>query len=142
MENIAATKPVEKPIENPAAKPSEAAPRGGAPHHGLISLPLFKQSLKANKTLFLVVLIGMCALISIINVVIGKNTIFTKINMDSANVYMKDEGLDWLQVLGLFQVMGFGLNRLAVMASLDMSVILDSIIYGIAMIILPMLFMS
>lgn len=124
-----------KPVENPAK-----TSRSPSPHHGLISKPLFMQSLKANKNLFLVVLIGMCALITIINVVIGRNTIFTKINMDSATAYMKDEGLDWLKVLGLFQVMGFGLNRLAVMASLDMSVILDSIIYGIAMIILPMLY--
>jgi ABC-type transport system involved in multi-copper enzyme maturation permease subunit len=126
METAAMAKPVETPAKSP--------------NHGLISKPLFKQSLKANKTLFLVVLLGMCALISIINIVIGKNTIFTKINMDAATVYMKDEDLDWLKVLGLFQVMGFGLNRLAVMASLDMSVILDSIIYGIAMIILPMLY--
>lgn len=110
------------------------------PRKPIFSRPLLKQSFKANRTLLLVVTLGMAALISVINIVVGKNTIFTKIDMNQATVYMKDENLSWLVVLGLFQTMGFGLNRIAVMASLDMSIVMDSIIYGIAMIILPMLY--
>jgi ABC-2 type transport system permease protein len=126
-------------MENTQAAPITQKPKKIFGHH-LISVPLFKQSLKANKTFFLVIALGMAALISVVNLVVGRNNIFTSINMDNANAYMKDENLSWLTVLGLFQTMGFGLNRLAMMSSLDMSVVMDHIIYGIATVILPMLY--
>lgn len=124
---------MEKTVNNVVTSPSPKK-------KGLISVPLLKQSLKANKTLFLIVLIGMSLLITVINVVLGKGSVFTKIDMDSANAYMERENLSWLVVLGLFQTMGFGLNRLAVMSSLDMSVVTDGLIYGIAHSILPLLY--
>lgn len=110
------------------------------PKKSLISWPLFKQSLKANKTLLLIIGGGMAVLISIINIVIGKNTIFSKIDMNGAQEYMDAEGLTWLKVLGLLQAMNFSTKKIAVMSQLDMSMVMDSVIYGLAHMILPMLF--
>jgi len=105
------------------------------------SLPLLKQSIKAHWLLLVICTGAMSALISIINIVVGSNSLFTQINMDNANAYMAAEGLDWLKVLGLFQTMGFGLNRLAVMSNLDMTTVLNSLIYTIATTILPMIYL-
>jgi ABC-type transport system involved in multi-copper enzyme maturation permease subunit len=129
-------------MENPALaiERKKTRVRKEPPH--LFSWPLLKQSIKANWLLFLIVTLGMCAIITIINLVVGRNTIFTTISMDKANQYMADEGLNWIQVLGLFQTMGFGLNKLSVMANLDMIAVLNGIVYRIASVILPLLYVA
>jgi ABC-type transport system involved in multi-copper enzyme maturation permease subunit len=121
---------------------AQSAPSKEPKPSKFFSLPLLKQSIKAHWVLFLIVTGAMCALISIINLVVGSNSLFTQINMDNANAYMEAENLNWLEVLGLFQTMGFGLNRLAVMSNLDMTSVLNSIIYRIASVILPMVYLT
>jgi ABC-type transport system involved in multi-copper enzyme maturation permease subunit len=127
-------------MENTLQAPTNSKRKELKPHK-LFSLPLLKQSIKAHWLLFVICTAAMCVLICIINIVVGSNSLFTEINMDNANAYMEAEGLDWLKVLGLFQTMGFGLNRLAVMSNLDMTSVLNSIIYTIATIILPMIYL-
>ncbi|MBE6134113.1 MAG: hypothetical protein E7178_05545 [Erysipelotrichaceae bacterium] len=110
------------------------------PHKHLISRPLFKQSFKANWLLWLVLTLGCAGIFIVINLVIGSKTIFTNINMSNVMTYVKDEDLNWLQVLGLLEKMGFSLSRIQVMSQIDINAILNDLIYKIAGVLLPMIY--
>ena len=109
-------------------------------HKHFISKPLFKQSFKANWVFWLVMTLGCAGIFIIINLVIGSKTIFTNINMSNVMTYVNDEGLNWLQVLGLLEKMGFSLSRIQVMSQIDINAILNDLIYKIAGVLLPMIY--
>lgn len=104
------------------------------------SWPLFKQSIKSNWVLWLVLAAGSAMIFVIINLVVGTRTIFTNIDMAVVQQYMQDEGLSWLQVLGLLEKMGFSLARLQIMSQLDLNAIMNDLIYKIAGVLLPMIY--
>ena len=105
-----------------------------------ISKPLFKQSLKSLFGLWLAMTIGSAFIFIVINVAIGSKGIFTNINMDAVSVYVSEEGLGWLKVLGLLERMGFSLARIQVMSQIDLNSILNELIYKIAGVLLPMIY--
>lgn len=105
-----------------------------------ISKPLFMQSLKSLWVLWLALTIGAAGIFVIINVAIGSKSIFTNINMNDVSVYVKDEGLSWLKVLGLLEKMGFNLNRIQIMSQIDLNSILNELIFKIAGVLLPMIY--
>ena len=109
-------------------------------HNKFISLPLFMQSLKSLWVMWLVLTIGSAAIFVIINVAVGSKNIFTNIDMDSVSTYVNDEGLSWLQILGLLEKMGFSLTRIQVMSQIDLNSILSELIYKIAGVLLPMIY--
>ena len=104
------------------------------------SWPLFKQSLKANWLLWLLLTVGCAAIFIIINIVIGSKKIFTNINMGTVMVYVQDEGLSWLTLLGFLETMGFSLNRIQTLSQIDLNAILNDLIYKIAGVLLPMIY--
>lgn len=104
------------------------------------SKPLFLQSLKSNWLLWVMLTVGTALIFIIINLVVGTSKIFTNINMDSVTAYVKDENLSWLQVLGLLEQMGFSLNRIQTMSQLDMNSIMNDLVYKIAGVLLPMIY--
>ncbi len=104
------------------------------------SKPLFKQTLKANWVLWLCMTLGSAALFIVINLVLGSRTVFTKMDMNTITVYVADEGLSWLQVLGLLERMGFSLTRIEAMSRLEISSIMGDLIYKIAGVLLPMIY--
>lgn len=104
-----------------------------------ISVPLFKQSLKANVILWLVLTLGSAAIFVIVNLVVGTKAIFTNIDMNAVQEYVKDENLNWLQILGLLEQMGFSLSRIQTMSQLDLNSILNDLVYKIAGVLLPMI---
>ena len=106
----------------------------------LISWPLFKQSLKANWVLWLLLALGSAAIFVIINLVVGSKKIFTNIDMEGVAIYVKDEGLSWLTLLGFLEQMGFSLNRIQTMSQLDLNSILNDLVYKIAGVMLPMIY--
>lgn len=106
----------------------------------LLSKPLFRQSLKSNLFLWLVLSLGSAAIFIIINLVVGTKQIFTNIDMDAVQVYVKDEGLSWLQILGLLDKMGFSLARIQTMSQLDLNSIMNDLVYKIAGVLLPMIY--
>lgn len=106
----------------------------------LISVPLFKQSLKSNWVLWLILTIGSAAIFFIINVVVCSRDIFTNINMDNVSTYVENQHLSWLQILGLLEQMGFSLSRISTMASIDLNSIINELVYKIAGVLLPMVF--
>ena len=105
-----------------------------------ISTPLFKQSFKSIFGLWLAMTIGSAFIFVIINVAIGSKNIFTNIDMDAVSAYVKDEGLSWLKILGLLEKMGFSLSRIQVMSQIDLNSILNELIYKIAGVLLPMIY--
>lgn len=104
------------------------------------SWPLFKQSLKANWLLWLLLSVGSAAIFVIINLVIGSKKIFTNIDMNSVTVYVEDEGLNWLTLLGFLETMGFSLNRIETLSQIDLNAIMNDLIYKIAGVLLPMIY--
>ena len=106
----------------------------------IISKPLFKQSLKSNFLLWLILSLGSAAIFVIINLVVGTRTIFTNIDMNSVQAYVKDEGLSWLQILGLLEQMGFSLSRIQTMSQIDLNSVMNDLIYKIAGVLLPMIY--
>ena len=104
------------------------------------SWPLFKQSLKANWVLWLLLSVGAAAIFVIINLVIGSKKIFTNINMDSVTVYVQDEGLNWLVLLGFLEQMGFSLTRIQTLSQIDLNAIMNDLIYKITGVLLPMIY--
>ena len=68
----------------------------------IFSVPLFKQSLKSNWVLWLVLTLASALIFLIINFAVGTKQIFTSINMDKVSAYVRDENLDWLKIFGLF----------------------------------------
>lgn len=105
-----------------------------------ISVPLFKQSLKANWVLWLILALGSAAIFVIVNLVLGTKNIFTNIDMGTVSVYVKDEGLSWLQILGLLEQMGFSLSRIQTMSQIDINSVMNDLVYKIAGVLLPMIY--
>lgn len=105
-----------------------------------ISKPLFKQSFKSTWVLWLIMTLGSAFIFVIINFAIGTRQIFTNIEMNQVTVYVKDEGLNWLQILGLLEKMGFSLSRIQVMSQIDLNSVMSELIYKIAGVLLPMVF--
>ena len=105
-----------------------------------ISKPLFKQSMKSLMGLWIALMVGSALIFIVINLAIGSKNIFTNINMDDVNIYVKDEGLSWLKILGLLEQMGFSLSRIQVMSQIDLNSILNELVYKIAGVLLPMIY--
>lgn len=105
-----------------------------------ISKPLFLQSFKSLKVLWLIMTIGSASIFFIINMAIGSKNIFTNIDMNTVSVYVKDEDLNWLTVLGLLETMGFSLSRIQAMSQMDLNSVLAELIYKIAGVLLPMIY--
>jgi len=105
-----------------------------------ISKPLFKQSYKSLFGLWLALMIGSSLIFVVINLAIGSKSIFTNIDMDSVSAYVKDEGLSWLKILGLLEKMGFKLTRIQIMSQIDLNSILNELVYKIAGVLLPMIY--
>ena len=97
-----------------------------------ISKPLFFQSLKSLRTLWLILTGGAALIFIIVNLAIGSKNIFTNIDMNKVAVYVKDEDIGWLKVLGLLESMGFSLARIQAMSQLDLNSILAELIYKIS----------
>ena len=105
-----------------------------------ISKPLFKQTLKANWLLWMMMTLGTAAIFIVINVVVCSRDIFTNVNMDKVSIYVADEDLSWLQILGLLEQMGFSLSRIEVMSRIDLNSVISDLVYKIAGAILPMIY--
>ena len=105
-----------------------------------ISVPLFKQSFKSLWVLWLALTIGSAFIFVIINIAIGSKNIFTNIDMDSVSTYVSAEGLSWLKILGLLEKMGFSLSRIQVMSQIDLNSIMNELVYKIAGVLLPMVY--
>ena len=106
----------------------------------LFSKPLFKQSLKSLLGLWIALMIGSAFIFIVINFAIGSKSVFTNINMDNVSVYVKDEGLNWIKILGLLEMMGFSLSRIQIMSQIDLNSILNELVYKIAGVLLPMIY--
>ena len=106
----------------------------------MISKPLFRQSLKANFLLWLILTLGSAGIFVLINLVVGTKTIFTNIDMNSVQNYVNDEGLNWLQILGLLEQMGFSLSRIQTMSQIDLNSVMNDLVYKIAGVLLPMIY--
>ena len=105
-----------------------------------ISKPLFVQSLKSLRMIWITLTAGAALIFVIINLVIGSKNIFTNIDMNAVSVYVKDEEIGWLKVLGLLESMGFSLSRIQAMSQLDLNSVLAELIYKIAGLLLPMIY--
>lgn len=105
-----------------------------------ISKPLFSQSLKSLRLIWLILTAGAALIFIIVNLAIGSKNIFTNIDMNSVSTYVKDEELGWLKVLGLLESMGFSLARIQAMSQLDLNSILAELIYKISGVLLPMIY--
>ena len=108
--------------------------------HPFISKPLFKQTFKSTWFLWLIMTVGSAFIFMIVNIVIGSKNIFTNIDMTKVAQYVKDEEMDWLQILGLLDTMGFSLSRIQVMSQIDLNTVMNDLIYRIAGILLPMIY--
>ena len=104
------------------------------------SWPLFKQSLKANAGLLIALTVGTAAIFIIINLVVGTKKIFTNINMDAVMAYVEAEDLNWLTLLGFLERMGFSLNRIQLLSQIDLNAVMNDLIYKIAGVLLPMIY--
>jgi len=104
------------------------------------SWPLFKQSIKANWVLWLVLTLASALLFVIINVVLGARGVFSSINMARVQRYVADEDMQWLQILGLLNEMGFSLNKIQVMSQIDLNSLMNDLAFKIAGVLLPMIF--
>lgn len=105
-----------------------------------ISRPLFKQSMKSLFGLWLSLMIGSAFIFIVINFAIGSKNVFSNIDMDTVSQYVKDEGLSWLKILGLLEKMGFSLSRIQIMSQIDLNSILNELVYKIAGVLLPMIY--
>lgn len=105
-----------------------------------ISKPLFTQSFKSLFGMWLALTIGSAFIFVVINLTIGSKNIFTNIDMDSVSLYVQDENLQWLQILGLLEKMGFSLSRIEIMSQIDLNSILNELVYKIAGVLLPMIY--
>ena len=105
-----------------------------------ISKPLFKQSMKSLLGLWIAMMIGSAVIFVVINLAIGSKNLFTNIDMDSVSEYVSAEGLSWLKILGLLEKMGFNLGRIQIMSQIDLNSILNELVYKIAGVLLPMIY--
>ena len=104
------------------------------------SWPLFKQSVKSTWVLWLLLAVGAAAIFVIINLVVGTKKIFTNIDMSLVTTYVNDEELSWLKLLGFLETMGFSLSRIQTMSQIDMNSVMNDLIYKIAGVLLPMVY--
>ena len=105
-----------------------------------ISKPLFKQSMKSLLGLWIALMVGSAFIFVVINIAIGSKGIFTNIDMDAVADYVKAEELEWLKILGLLEKMGFSLERIQIMSRIDLNSILNELVYKIAGVLLPMIY--
>ena len=105
-----------------------------------ISKPLLKQSIKSNFMLWLIMSLGSAGIFVVINLVVGTKSIFTNIDMNTVQAYIKDEDLNWLQILGLLEQMGFNLSRIQTMSQIDLHSVMNDLIYKITGVLLPMIY--
>ncbi len=105
-----------------------------------ISKPLFNQSFKSLRVIWITLAAGAALIFIIINLAIGSKNIFTNIDMNAVSTYVKDEDLNWLTVLGLLETMGFNLTRIQAMSQMDLNSILAELIYKISGVLLPMIY--
>jgi len=123
--------PVEEaPVEEEAPKKKRT----------FFSWPLFQQSVKSTWLLWLLLAVGAAAIFVIINLVVGTKKIFTNIDMNAVTTYVSDENLSWLKLLGFLETMGFSLNRIQTMSQIDMNSVMNDLIYKIAGVLLPMVY--
>jgi ABC-type transport system involved in multi-copper enzyme maturation permease subunit len=108
--------------------------------HQLFSWPLFVQSIKANWVFWLIITLGTSAIMAVINVVIGTQSIAKSIDMAEVNQYISDENMNWIQILGLLYTMGFSLNKIQMMATMDFTTIINQLIYNVAALLLPLVY--
>jgi len=106
----------------------------------VISKPLLQQSIKSNLMLWLILTLGSAAIFVVINLVVGTKKIFTNIDMMAVQSYVSDEGMSWIQILGLLDTMGFNLSRIQVMSNIDMNSVMNDLVYKIAGVLLPMIY--
>ena len=106
----------------------------------LFSWPLFQQSVKSTWLLWLLLAVGAAAIFVIINLVVSTKKIFTNIDMNSVTAYVEDEDLSWLKLLGFLETMGFSLSRIQTMSQIDMNSVMNDLIYKIAGVLLPMVY--
>ena len=85
-------------------------------------------------------IIGSALIFVVINLSIGSKNLFTNIDMDSVAEYVDSEGLSWLKILGLLEQMGFSLSRIQIMSQIDLNSILNELVYKIAGVLLPMIY--
>ena len=109
-------------------------------HRHFWSKPLFVQSFKATWALWLALTLGSAFIFIVINATIGSKTIFTNISMPAVSQYVEEEGLSWLKILGLLETMGFSLSRIEIMTRIDLNSILNELVYKIAGVLLPMIY--
>ncbi len=109
-------------------------------HHHFFSKPLFIQSFKATWGLWVALTVGSAFIFIVINATIGSKNVFTNINMNDVSAYVAQEKLSWLKVLGLLEKMGFSLSRIEVMTRIDLNSILNELVYKIAGVLLPMIY--
>ena len=105
-----------------------------------ISKPLFKQSIKSLLGLWIAMTVGSVIIFIVINLSVGSKNLFTNIDMDSVSEYVSAEGLSWLKILGLLEQMGFNLSRIQIMSQIDLNSILNELVYKIAGVLLPMIY--
>lgn len=105
-----------------------------------ISKPLLKQSIKSNFMLWLIMSLGSAGIFVVINLVVGTKSIFTNIDMNVVQAYISDENLNWLQILGLLEQMGFNLSRIQTMSQIDLNSVMNDLIYKITGVLLPMIY--
>lgn len=105
-----------------------------------ISFPLLKQTIRANWILWLLLTVGSCAIFFTINVVVCSRNIFQNVDMNAVSIYVKDQNLSWLQILGLLEQMSFSLSRIEVMSRIDLNSILSDLVYKIVGVLLPMIY--
>ena len=105
-----------------------------------ISKPLFFQSLKSLRMIWLTLTAGAALIFIIVNLAIGSKNIFTNIDMNSVATYVQDEDIGWLKVLGLLESMGFSLARIQAMSQIDLNSVLAELIYKISGVLLPMIY--
>lgn len=110
------------------------------PKKSFFSKPLFKQSLKSNLGLWLTLTLGSALIFIVINLVVGTKQIFVNIDMNKVALYVKDEKMSWFEILGLLDQMGFNLNRIQTMSQIDMNSVMNDLIYKIAGVLLPMIY--
>lgn len=118
-----------------------SAPTNNKHRSKFISGPLFKQTFKSNWFLWVLLTLGGAAIFFIINIVIGSKNIFNSIDMDNVSVYVADQDMQWLQILGLLEQMGYKLSRIEVMSRIDLNAIINELVYKIAGVLLPMIYL-
>lgn len=106
----------------------------------IFSKPLFIQSIKANWLIWLILTLAASIILSIINLIMGTQNLIIQIDMTAVNKYIADENMEWLQIFGLMQTMGFSLSRIQTMASIDVMAVFNDVVYSIAGVLLPLIY--